>query len=63
MARGHLDGLADCLAAEVLKKGCKNCDYRNSGVRSLRNCEWYIEKRIVVIFLIAFSLLIIRPYV
>ena len=36
MARGHLDGLADCVTAEVLKEGCENCKGRNSRVRSLR---------------------------
>ena len=36
MAQGHLDGLADCVNAEVLKEDCKNCEARNSGVRSLR---------------------------
>ena len=36
MARDHLDGLADCVTAEVLKEGCENCEVRNFGVRSLR---------------------------
>ena len=36
MARGHLDDLADCVTAEVLKEGCENREGRNSGVRSLR---------------------------
>ena len=39
MAQGYLDGLADCVTAEVLKEGCENCEGRNSGVRSLRELQ------------------------
>ena len=26
MARGYLDGLEDCMTAQVLKENCKNCE-------------------------------------
>ena len=39
MARGHLEGLADYMTAEVLKEGCENCEGQNSEVRSLRELQ------------------------
>ena len=39
MVQGHLDSLADCVTAEVLKEDCENYEVRNSGVRSLRELQ------------------------
>ena len=36
MAQGYLDGLAECITTEILKKDCENCGGRISGIRSLR---------------------------
>ena len=36
MARSHLDGLADCVTAKILKEGCENCKGRSSGVKRLK---------------------------
>ena len=36
MAQGHLNGLVDCVTAEVLKKSCENCESWNSEVKSLK---------------------------
>ena len=39
MARSHLNGLADCVIAGVLKEGCENREGRNSRVKSLRELQ------------------------
>ena len=63
MAQLHLDSLADYMATKVLKEDCKNCKVGTLQLEVVGNCEKYIDKRIPIIFSIAYSLFTIQPYV